>query len=331
MATSTMTNEKKEEQGDVNTASATSNNEPSMRALTGEEKELYDRQIRLWGVEAQRKLASSHILVICDPTDILAQEIAKNIVLAGIARLVLLRLHSPKQSTEGSSKIGPGFLGADDDAVVQTLQSMNPLVDVGVLSKNDISMQGFRVVCAVGLTPKDEIEISERTRAANVPLLCGRIAGEVGWVFVDDCGKDSIAYKEAVDAKWGGEVKRGEFGWHVARTLIEFQKQFDGKLPAADINEDGMDVGEDMGKVETMYKELCQKFGGAHLKTEIVVRAARAAKFSLPPIASVVGGLWGREVIKVIAGRERPLDGYNFFFFNATTSKGSVEKVGMKR
>lgn len=55
--------------------------------FSDKEAEIYDRQIRLWGVEAQRQLRASKVLVVnCGA---LAAEVVKNIVLAGI-NVVLL-------------------------------------------------------------------------------------------------------------------------------------------------------------------------------------------------------------------------------------------------
>ena len=58
------------------------------KIITEDEAALYDRQIRLWGVEAQRRLLSSRILIINMKG--LGAEIAKNIVLGGISCLTLL-------------------------------------------------------------------------------------------------------------------------------------------------------------------------------------------------------------------------------------------------
>ena len=35
-----------------------------MAALTAEEAAVYDRQLRVWGVEAQQRMRSSHVLVL---------------------------------------------------------------------------------------------------------------------------------------------------------------------------------------------------------------------------------------------------------------------------
>ena len=58
------------------------------QTISADEIALYDRQIRLWGVKAQERLRSAKILLI--GMKALANEIAKNLVLAGVGSLTIL-------------------------------------------------------------------------------------------------------------------------------------------------------------------------------------------------------------------------------------------------
>lgn len=60
----------------------------TLLSLFADEAALYDRQIRLWGVEAQNKMRTSSILLYTLRG--IATEIAKNIVLAGVGEIMLL-------------------------------------------------------------------------------------------------------------------------------------------------------------------------------------------------------------------------------------------------
>uniref|UniRef100_A0A914RTN8 THIF-type NAD/FAD binding fold domain-containing protein n=1 Tax=Parascaris equorum TaxID=6256 RepID=A0A914RTN8_PAREQ len=57
-------------------------------AISDEEKAVYDRQIRLWGLEAQNRLRNSSVLIAglsgC------GAEVAKNLMLAGLKSITLL-------------------------------------------------------------------------------------------------------------------------------------------------------------------------------------------------------------------------------------------------
>ncbi len=56
--------------------------------LTEAEAQLYDRQIRLWGLEAQQRLRKSRVLLIgMSPT---GAEIVKNVILSGINAMTIM-------------------------------------------------------------------------------------------------------------------------------------------------------------------------------------------------------------------------------------------------
>ncbi|CAH8491840.1 unnamed protein product [Heterobilharzia americana] len=106
-------------------------------SITEEEAELYDRQIRLWGVESQNRLKQSKILLI--GMNVLAAEIAKNIVLAGISTLTII---DDKQVTVEDCE--SNFLIPHDcvdmsraDAVIVRTQDLNPMVKVKSAQMND--------------------------------------------------------------------------------------------------------------------------------------------------------------------------------------------------
>lgn len=56
--------------------------------LSADEIALYDRQIRLWGAQAQERIRSANILLIS--LRALGTEIAKNLTLAGISSLTII-------------------------------------------------------------------------------------------------------------------------------------------------------------------------------------------------------------------------------------------------
>ena len=56
--------------------------------LSADEIALYDRQIRLWGAQAQERIRSANILLVS--LRALGSEIAKNLTLAGISSLTII-------------------------------------------------------------------------------------------------------------------------------------------------------------------------------------------------------------------------------------------------
>lgn len=68
--------------------SATDGTTTTAPGLSADEIALYDRQIRLWGAQAQERIRSANILLVS--LRALGTEIAKNLVLAGISSLTIV-------------------------------------------------------------------------------------------------------------------------------------------------------------------------------------------------------------------------------------------------
>ena len=109
----------------------------SLGGLTEEQAAVYDRQLRVWGVEAQRRMGQSKFFVA--GLTGLASEACKNIVLAGVGTVTLLDDGAP------AGEAAPGnFLAAsaaaDDpsltaaEATAATLREMNPFGEVRVVT-----------------------------------------------------------------------------------------------------------------------------------------------------------------------------------------------------
>jgi hypothetical protein len=104
--------------------------------LTEQETALYDRQIRVWGADAQRRLSKSHILV-CGMKGTVA-EFCKNIVLAGVGSLTLV---DDRVATD-EALFSSNFLIPPDENVYggktlaelccNSLKDFNPMVRVSV-------------------------------------------------------------------------------------------------------------------------------------------------------------------------------------------------------
>ncbi|WRX18342.1 THIF-type NAD/FAD binding fold - like 4 [Theobroma cacao] len=112
--------------------------------LTEQETALYDRQIRVWGADAQRRLSKSHILVYGIKGTV--AEFCKNIVLAGVGSLTLV-----DDRVVNEEALSANFLILPDDNLFQgktlaevccdSLKEFNPMVRVSV-EKGDISTFG---------------------------------------------------------------------------------------------------------------------------------------------------------------------------------------------
>ncbi|RUS28327.1 hypothetical protein BC938DRAFT_482013 [Jimgerdemannia flammicorona] len=117
-----------------------------------DEAALYDRQIRLWGLEAQQRMRNSNILVA--GMRALSNEVCKNLVLAGVGAVTILDHAIVSQEDLGAQF----FLAAVDvgknraKAAAERVRLLNPRVtvtaDTGhITSKPDDFFAQFDVVC----------------------------------------------------------------------------------------------------------------------------------------------------------------------------------------
>ncbi|KAL7416082.1 hypothetical protein BDY24DRAFT_380949 [Mrakia frigida] len=136
--------------------------------ITEAEAAVYDRQIRLWGLEAQQKMRSSTILIVNLKS--LAAETIKNVVLAGIGRLIVM-----DSEVVAPEDLGAGFLFREGDGVVgqkrvlaalPQIQSLNPLVKVTPMTTTS------PLINVAGEEPSSEDEMDAFLRKEEIDIVC---------------------------------------------------------------------------------------------------------------------------------------------------------------
>ncbi|WWC62948.1 uncharacterized protein I303_105546 [Kwoniella dejecticola CBS 10117] len=168
--------------------------------ITEDEASLYDRQIRLWGLEAQNRMRSSTVLILSLRG--VAHETIKNLVLAGIGRLIVA-----DDSKVTEEDLGSGFLFREEENAVgqnrtqaasPQISSLNPLVSLTALetlhpfiggSEGEIvdllKREKVDVIVACDL-PKSQLEtIDEASRKAGSMFYAAGTYGFHGYVFAD--------------------------------------------------------------------------------------------------------------------------------------------------
>ncbi|KAL4942132.1 hypothetical protein BDV06DRAFT_192969 [Aspergillus oleicola] len=164
--------------------------EPQDQSISADEIALYDRQIRLWGVKAQEKIRSANILLITFKA--LANEIAKNLVLAGIGSLTII-----DDAVATEEDIGAQFFLTSDcvgqnraQAAVPSIRSMNPRVKVfadasSVATKPPDFFGQFDVTIATELDFSMYNTINAACRIAGRAFYAAGLHGFYGFVFSD--------------------------------------------------------------------------------------------------------------------------------------------------
>ncbi|CAE7021836.1 sae1 [Symbiodinium sp. CCMP2456] len=169
-----------------------------MAAITGDQVAVYDRQLRLWGVQAQQRLLNAKVLIWgLEGSNV---EACKNLVLAGIS--LTLRDHR----TVGAADVGFNYFLRPEDlgqsratCASKRVQEMNPLCTVSCSSdraetgsdeaKLKDLVKGFDIVI-VGLSVLGyDFELASSLDAACRSLGAGFMltvaAGEIAFFFSD--------------------------------------------------------------------------------------------------------------------------------------------------
>ncbi|XP_038708313.1 SUMO-activating enzyme subunit 1B-1-like [Tripterygium wilfordii] len=311
--------------------------------LTEQETALYDRQIRVWGADAQRRLSKSHILV-CGMKGTVA-EFCKNIVLAGVGSVTLV---DDRVVTEEA--LSANFLIPPDESVYggrtvaeicgDSLREFNPMVSVSV-QKGDISSFGgdffdkFNVVviscCSAGT--KKLINDKCRKLSKRVAFYTVDCRDSCGEIFVDlqsykyskkklgetvECEIQYPRLEDAISVPWKVLPKKVSKLYFAMRVIESFEEA------------EGRKAGEitigDLPALLKLRKEICetQSLNESHVPSILLERLVMGAR-EFPPACAVIGGILGQEVIKAISGKGDPLK--NFFFFDAMDGKGIIEDI----
>ncbi|KAI0145818.1 hypothetical protein F4776DRAFT_376513 [Hypoxylon sp. NC0597] len=169
--------------------------------LSADDIALYDRQLRLWGMEAQQKIQSANIVIITMKA--LANEIAKNLVLAGIGSLTVV---DDQIVTEAD--LGAQFFLAEEDigqsraeAAVNRIQKLNPRVKViadpgSIMSKGASFFGNFDIIIATDLSPTQLAFINTATRLHNRQFYAAGTYGFYGYIFSDLIEHDYVVQRD---------------------------------------------------------------------------------------------------------------------------------------
>ncbi|XP_051717509.1 SUMO-activating enzyme subunit 1 isoform X1 [Ctenopharyngodon idella] len=158
--------------------------------ISEEEAAQYDRQIRLWGLDAQKRLRGSRVLLV--GLRGLGAEVAKNLILAGVKGLTLL---DHEQVTEESRR-AQFLIPVDADgqnqaqASLERAQFLNPMVEVKadidpVESKPDDFFFQFDAICLTRCSKDLMVRVDQLCASRNIKVFCGDVFGYHGYMFSD--------------------------------------------------------------------------------------------------------------------------------------------------
>ncbi|KPJ09562.1 SUMO-activating enzyme subunit 1 [Papilio machaon] len=330
--------------------------------LSEAEAEQYDRQIRLWGLDSQKRLRASKVLII--GLSGLGAETAKNIILSGVKSVclqdneVLKEIDLYSQFLAPPDKIGENRA----EASLVRAKALNPMVDIttetkAVDSLPDSFFTSFDIVCATGLKQEQLERINNICRDKNKKFLCGDVWGMFGYMFadlVDHQYSEEIVQHRAVKRGPDDTEKSGAatVSITVKRRAIYVPLQ---NALSADWSKPELRSRLRRGDPSYFVMKILLRFRDEYNRnpdpakrkadTEVLLcmRDELVKELSLPVgfisdalftdvfgivsgAAAVVGGVIGQEVVKAMSQREPPHN--NMFFFNPVKCVGFVELYG---
>ena len=333
----------------------------SETAISSDEIAQYDRQIRLWGLDAQKRLRQANVLVI--GVGGLGSEVVKNIVLAGVHSITLQDAHNvTEEDLISQLLVNPKHVGENIAKASQSrTQELNPNVIVqvdceSITEKSNDYFDQFHVVCLTRCNHKTRESINDICREKGIKFFCGDVYGFFGYFFSDlgthefaveipvkktpaQADDDSPAkknkfeestvtvkkvlrfcsYKDALCEDWSKrsrkELRNSSPVFFILSILDEFRSKHD-RLPSRD-------------DTEELLKIKTQVLSNNSVKESFVDDDFATSCFSiLSPVAAVVAGVLGQEIIKAISMKDAPHK--NFFFFDGLKHVGTVDDLGLR-
>lgn len=157
--------------------------------INSDEFELYDRQIRLWGLDAQNRLRQSSVIIVGMTG--LGAELAKNLMLSGLRSLTLMDdMNISDADRHSQFLISPNDRGNRAQASIERLKQLNPMVQVNVengsiSSKSEDFFKNFDLVILVDQNFDITNKIDKICRKYKIRFQAGGVFGWIGYGFFD--------------------------------------------------------------------------------------------------------------------------------------------------
>jgi len=322
--------------------------------ITEEEAALYDRQIRLWGLDAQKRLRAARVLLV--HVGGLGAEVAKNLILAGVNSLTLLDPQPVTTADASCQFLAPTEKLGDNraEASVERAQRLNPMVKVTALTSDVTTVTDvtrYDVVIATGCADAELVRLNGLCRASGALFLAGDVYGFYGFMF-SDLGLHEYAEDVPVPVRSAGEPEHKRPRTEPESRTVKRSLQFCPIDVALDVDWSTEERQKSLKRTSDIYFiiRVLQEFRAAQSRRPLATDSAAlhtlrdelASRLGVPPekigdqfsryclgevspVCAVVGGVLSQEVIKAVSQRDKPL--INFFLFNGRNSDGIVERI----
>nr|XP_003700860.1 PREDICTED: SUMO-activating enzyme subunit 1 [Megachile rotundata] len=323
--------------------------------LTDHEAELYDRQIRLWGLESQKRLREARVLLI--GLNGFGAEIAKDIILAGVKAVTFLDHRNVTAEDRSSQFLAPKELIGKNraEASLQRAKNLNSMVIIeadtsNIDDKPDTFFSNFDVVCATQCTITQLKRINDLCRKYKVKFFAGDVWGTLGYTFADlivhEYAEDVVQTKKIQLSETGEPMEKEKF-----ENITVTEKHKDTFVPfesILDVPKSSLPKESEIYYMMLIMLNYREKYNKDPLPSErgseeFMAEAAKIIKkydledkinnlvegdiyAQISPVCAIVGGIMGQEIIKTVSQKGAPHN--NLFIFNPDTLCGKILRLG---
>ncbi|CAM4614083.1 SUMO-activating enzyme subunit 1 [Lepidochelys kempii] len=334
--------------------------------ISEEEAAQYDRQIRLWGLEAQRRLRASRVLLVGMKG--LEQKWPKNLILAGVKGLTMLDHQQVSQEdTRAQFLIPVGSLGRNRaEASLERAQNLNPMVDVkadpeNIENKAEDFFTQFDAVCLTCCSRCVLVRVDQICHKSGIKFFTGDIFGYYGYMFANLGAHEFVEEKTKVTkasqgVEDGPDTKKVKLD-STETTMVKKRVVFCQLKEALAVDWSSEKAKAALKRTAPDYfllqvllkfrtdkgrdplPESCAEDSELLLKirNEVLDSLGVSADLlpddfisycfsEMAPVCAVLGGVLGQEVVKALSQRDPPHN--NFFFFDGIKGNGVVECLG---
>ncbi|XP_049849179.1 SUMO-activating enzyme subunit 1-like [Schistocerca gregaria] len=328
--------------------------ERSPFAFPSEEAELYDRQIRLWGMHSQEILCQSKALFLGFGST--QAEICKNITLAGMNYVCIIDwvtvqpqnavshlflnlntsvgLNRALASKEGILELNP-FLQIDTVAVSEnTTEILNCL-------KKQTNQISFDIVVASGLNYQTLCEANKICRYIEDEYELSRPRKrkkkQTSFIIVECLGMQSFVFFDITNQLYTTPASKPS-GLTEHLDYVDFESFLNTTRVGSEVSniywiirgiynmEKSMQrmvrLGDDLSQLEFELQQTRENTNFCSVAEFIKYRNCE-----INPICAIIGGLVGQEIIKILVDATVPPI-QNFYYFEAITGKDRIDKIG---
>ncbi|RHY35063.1 hypothetical protein DYB32_000469 [Aphanomyces invadans] len=258
--------------------------------LTAQEAAVYDRQMRLWGVEAQKRLQNSHILI--SGMTQLGSEVAKNLVLSGMS----VTLHDVNVVTRANVDT-QFFLTEDQIGLNIYLDNLCREKNIAFYAGHAFGLSGI-FFCDLG----NEHVYRRHVQSTDAPS---------DTTTVPELKVSYPSLETSALVTWSSLKPTRKRSPVTPAPYIAYQRTYCLYLDERFLRSRG----------PSSTGGLPGFFDDHQLAT-----LAATAEADVVPVCAIVAGILGQEVIKAISMKDEPLN--NYFFFDGATGEGTVRRIG---